>query len=256
MTTEGSLKVDGFTIDEGLQKILNAYRLEQAKSDTAVPEDHPMLKRQDRIKLPVKSLEGIVKKHLGDAPRFDIEKDNKKAESILNELAYALAQSEGYKDKLENFKDEDVRRYLGQVANATGNPIFNNKTALIRSILDLSFANPENDQYDKNSPLAQLIGYIGVQKDKPSEESGELSSSKLNYMKQVTAEKWNMLGKDGRAIPNIFSAKTGIKLKPYATAAEAFGEIERQGTYQLQGLIAKLPKTHTAAPESQMKYAA
>lgn len=243
-TDEGSLKVNDFTIDEGLQKILEAYRLQQAKSDTVVPEDHPILKRQNRINPEIKGLEGIVKRHLGESPRFDTKKGYNKAEAIVNELAYAFAQTKCYKGKLEEFKDENVRDYLGQIANATGNPIFSNKTALIRSILDLSFANPENDQYDKNSPLAQLIGYIAVQKDKPSEESGELSSSKLNYMRQVFAEKWNMLGKDGRAIPNAFTHKTGTGLEPYATGAEAFAGLERDGSYQLQGLITGLPKTH------------
>ncbi|MEK6983976.1 MAG: hypothetical protein AABX33_05360 [Nanoarchaeota archaeon] len=234
--SEGSLKVDGFTIDEGIKNQLEAYRLQQAKSDTAVPENHPILKRQNRITPIVKGLEGIVKKHLGEAPRFNPDTGNKKAESILKELAYALAQTEGYGGKIEGFNDELARSYLGQVSTATGNPIFGNMTQLIRIILDLNFANPDNEQYDKNSPLAQLISYIAVKKDKPSNRS--------NYERQVMGEKWNMLGEDGRAIPRTFTERSGIKLKPYATSSEAFGELERAGTYELQGIISKLPKTY------------
>lgn len=253
---EGSLKVDGFTIDEGLQKVLEAYRLQNAKSDTAVPEDHPILRRQNRITPHVKGLEGIVKNHLGKSPRFNPEMDYEKADAIINELAYALAKTEGYKGELKDFKDEDVRRYLGNVATATGNPIFSNKTALIDSILNLAFANPDSEQYAKDSPLAVLTGYIGALQDDPDKESKDLSSAKLNYTKQVLAEKWSRLGKDGRAIPNVFNAKTGINLKPYATANEAFAEVERQGTYELQGIISKLPKTYQATSQTQMDKAA
>ena len=252
-TKEGSLKANGFTIDEGLLDILKSYRLQNEKSHTAVPEDHPTLQRQERIKPHVKSLDNIVKQHLGSAPRFDVNHDEKKAESILKELAYTLAQTKEYKGKPEDFNDEMVRDYLAQVATATDNPIFRNKTALVRSILDLPFANPDNDQYDKNSPLAQLINYIAILKDNPSKESGQVSSGKLNYIKQVLAEKWNTMGKDGKAIPNAFQALTGVDLKPYATGGEAFAEVERQGNYQLQGLVAKLPKTYTATPETNGK---
>ena len=99
--------------------------------------------------------------------------------------------------------------------------------------------------------MAQLINYIAVQKDEPRQ--------KLNYKKQVFGEKWNMLGEDGRAIPRAFTTSTGIPLKPYATANEAFADLERAGTYEAQGLVLKLPKTYRPtipAPESQMKKAA
>ena len=243
-TNEGSLKVDGFTIDEGLQKMLAAYRLASAKSDTAVPEDHPVLQRQSRINSLAKNLEGIVKKHLGSAPRFDPNKDNEKADAILNELAYTIAQTEGYQGKPTEFKDVDARRYLETVSARTGNPVFANKTALVESILNLAFANPDNEQYDKNSPLAQLINYVAAQQENPGKESGQLSTKELNYQRQVFGEKWNKLGADGMAIPRKFNAVTEIPLKPTASFSEAFGALEESGRLEAQTLISKLPKTY------------
>ena len=256
-TNEGLLKMDGFTIDEGLQKMLRAYRLDQAKSDTAVPEDHPVLQRESRINPLVKSLEGILKKHLGGAERLNPNTDNDKADAIFNELAYALAQTEGYKGKQTEFKDVDARRYLEAVTARTGNPVFGNKTALIESVLNLAFANPDNTQYDKNSPLAQLINYVAGQQEKPSEESGQLSTKELTYQRQVAGEKWNKLGEDGMAIPRRFNAITGIPLKPNASSSEAFGAMEEAGRLEAQTLISRLPKTYKGtAPAPTGAYAA
>ena len=246
-TQTDEIKLNGVTADKALMEMLAMYRQQNAKGDTVVPENHPVIKRQSRLDSNEKGLEGLVKKSLGDNPRFNPHADYAKADEIIRGLAYELAKTEGHKGELKDFKDEDARRVLSRASQETGNPVFGNKTAFIQSILDLAYANPDSKQYDRNAPIAQLISYIARERD--------TESKKIVYYRQLFAEKWQRPG-DGIALQNQFSAATGIPLARTATANEAFGELERKGQYDAQGALLKLPKTYLASPKSQLDKAA
>ena len=76
-TETEDLKLNGVTVDEGLKEFLNAYRVQQGKSDT-IP-NHPVIVRQRRISENTQGLEGKVKSVLGNS----IKANEKHADDII-----------------------------------------------------------------------------------------------------------------------------------------------------------------------------
>ncbi len=244
MTTKTEdLKLNGVTVDEGLKELLDAYRVQEAKSDTAVPADHPVIVRQRRISENTQGLEGKVKGILGNS----IRADEKQAEDIIKNLAYEIAKSEtGFKGELKDFSDEQVRRYLTQAGSVLGNPTIGNNTEFKKSIINLAATKPGDPLYDSNSALAQLIQYIATQKDK--------ESTRINYLNTLIAEKWAM-PEYGIKLQERVGKAFGLPLNKTATASEALGDINRKAQLEAQMYATQTGKTYLT-PKSQMDKAA
>lgn len=224
--------LNGVSVDQAIDELLQAYTINsKGGHDADKPTDHPFLVRQRKISDNTQGLEGKVKSIVGDS----IRADKAKAESIIKELAYALAKTGGYGGKLEDFTDEKIRTYLSQASGALGNPTIGNKTEFIKSIMNLASAKPGDPAYDANSPLAQLIGYIATQQDD--------GSRRTSYLQQLIQEKWTQ-PEMGITLQNAIRNKFGIPLNATATAGEALNEINRRATLEAQTYAAQAGKTY------------
>lgn len=238
-----SLKLNGVTIDEALKELLSVYRVQEDKSDTAVPPDHPVIVRQRRISENTQGLESVVKGVLGSS----IKANEGHADEIIKKLAYDLAKTEaGFKGEIKDFSDEQVRKYLTQAGSALGSSTIGNKTEFKKSIINLAAAKPGDPLYDANSALAQLIQYIAAQKDK--------ESARINYLNTLIAEKWAM-PKYGIQLQGKLGKAFGIPLNQTATATEALGDINRKAQLEAQQYSSQTGKTYLT-PKSQLDKAA
>lgn len=230
----GELMLNGISVDDGLRELLEAYVVQNEHTDSDKAPDHPVIERQRRISKNTSGLEDVVKGVLGEG----IKASKDQAEAIAKNLAYELAQTEGFAGKPEDVSDEQVRKYLTQASNALGNPTIGNKTELVENIMNLAAAKPGDPLYDANSALAQLISYIAAQKD------GE--SRRLTYLRQLFAEKWARPG-DGIELQHRFSDKLRVPLGPTATANNAFTELDRRAALRAQLYAQEQgPKTYLA----------
>lgn len=237
----GTLMLNGISLDEGIQKMTQAYLADAAHSDKAVPADHPVWSRQRRISQNTENIENIVKGTLGSDVRLnpDNGKDVERADNIIKRLAYEVAKLEKYAGKFEEFaKNEDlVLKYLGQASQATGNPTIGNKVELKKDILNMSAVRPGDPLYSKESPLALLIQYVAQQADDPSKQ--------LNLIQTLLQQH----ATDARYINHTHHAlehATGDKFRTAATIPDMVGHIRRKGEIQAQEYAAKTSKTYLA----------
>ena len=238
--TPDAEKLDGFTIDQALNVLLDAYRVQQAKDSTSVKD--PNTERARRISSNVKGIEKIVTDVLGSSVRAS--KEN--AEAVIGKLAYELARADGYGGKPEDLPEQRKAEYLTNAGRALENPTIGNKLEFIKSIMNLASAKPGDPLYDSNSPLALLINYIATKNDE--------ESSKINYLNQLVQAAWQQPDK-GLKLQTGFNKEFGFKLAPSATAGEALTELRNFGTRQTQKYVESLPKTYQA-PQSQLDKAA
>ena len=226
-----SEKLNGVTIDNAIQELLDAYKLKQTKEGTLTD---PNSERARRINSHVQGIEGIVKGVLGENVRA--KKDQ--ADQIVCKLAYALAQAEGYTGKPEGLSDERKASYLANAASATGNPTIGNTAELAQNIMDMAGAKPGDPLYDTNSALAQLISFIATRKD--------VESARINYLNQLVNTGWQHPDK-GQKLQDALNKGFGFKLGPHASAVEALGEVRNYGARQTQEYAANIPKTYQKA---------
>lgn len=222
-------QLNGSTASEALEALYRIHNVTEKPKEGVAPE-HPSLKRQRRISDNTQSLEGKIKEILGK----DLKADKKSAVAIIKNLAYALAQTEGYKGKIEELNDEKVRMYLGHASSALGNPAIGNQIEFIKSIMNLPSAKPGDPLYDTNSPLAQLIRYIATQKDE--------EYRKENYLNAKLAEAWTQPDK-GFKLQNMVSEKFGIPLNRTATANDALSQLASLSALEAQKYAATTGKT-------------
>ena len=230
---EESLMLNGVSLDKGIKELLGAYLALESHDSHASNADHPIIVRQRRINKNVQDLEGKIKESLGDSLRAD----EKKADSIIKNLAYQLAVDEGYKGKIDEFKDEDARKYLTQAGDALNNPTIRNKTELKKSIINMAAVKPGDPLYDRNSPVAQLIEYIATQKDE--------ESKRLNYIQSLLQEH----ATDARyvkASQSKLGGKVGVNFSPAATIPEMIGAVGRKGQLQSQEYAEKRKTTYSS----------
>ncbi|MBI2559080.1 hypothetical protein HYW20_07200 [Candidatus Woesearchaeota archaeon] len=228
---EEHLMLNGVSLDEGLKKFVDGYLVHDAHGGTT---EHPIIERQRRINKNVQNLESIVKDKLGESLRAD----EKKADSIIKNLAYQLAVDEGYKGKLEEFDDEKARKYLSQAGEALGNPTLRNFTEFKKSIINMVAAKPGDPLYDRNSPLAQFIEHIATQKDE--------ESKKLNYYQSLLQEHATDVRYVSAAQTKL-GEKVGVRFSPAANIPEIIGAVSRKGQLQSQE-YAERRKTTYASP--------
>lgn len=240
MTTKTDAeKLNGVTIDEALQALLKAYRLQEEKDSKLV---EPNSERARRINSNAKGIEKIVTDTLGDSVRASKEQ----AGAIIGKLAYEIAKTEGYTGKPEDLPEERKAEYLGNAARALDNPTIGNKLEFVKSILNMPAAKPGDPLYDANSALAVLINYIATRQDE--------ESKRINYVQQLIQAAWQQPDK-GITLQGAFNKAFGFNLAPSATAGEALGELRNFGTRQTQEYVAKFPKTYQT-PKSQLDKAA
>ncbi len=232
MATETEdFKLNGVTVNKAFEELLKVYRLQQEKSDTEVPKDHPVLVRQRRITDNVQSLEGIVKGVLGN----NVKADKAKADAIIHKLGYELAKAEGYDGKSEDISGEKLRTYFTNAASAIGSQIIGNNSEFTKSIMNMAAAKPGDALYEANSALAQLIQYIATQKD--------TESRRINYINSLVAEKWTE-PETGIKLQGKVNTSFGIPLNTTATASDAIGEINRVAQLEAQQYAARTGKTY------------
>lgn len=223
-TADGGLMLNGMTAEGLFDELKKFYWVEHEG-----PNRHdPNSERQRRISTHQDGLESIVKGALGQS----IKAKKTQAENIVRQLAYALAQTENLDIALEAFDDEKVRKYLSEAASATQNPTIGNKINFIESIANMIAAKPGDPQYDRNSPLAVLIGYIASQKD--------TESRRINYDSQLLAEYWQKPG-IGIELQKLASEIFNIPLDKTATASDALSEIRTRAAVESQKYAATDP---------------
>lgn len=237
-TETEDFKLNGITADRALKEIYGMHNITEKPKDGTAPE-HPDLKRQRRISDNTQSLEGKVKEVLGSS--LKATKDH--ADNIIKNLAYALAQTEGYKGKIEELKDEQVRTYLSHASSALGNPTIGNQIEFIKSIINMPSAKPGDPTYDANSHLAQLIRYIATQKDEETRREA--------YITSKLAEAWTQPDK-GLKLQDKVRGIFKIPLNRTATANDALGEISRLSALEAQKYATTTGKTFL---DNAVKYA-
>ena len=213
MTTQTGTQLDVHDLDAIIGFFKSAY--EPVRTDSKEQPLHdPFIARRDRINKNTKGLEKNVEEILGESKTAS--KAN--AELIIHKLAYAAAQADGYKG-VENFKDEDLRKYLSQASAATGDPTIGNKVELKKSIMSMISARPGTTEYNADSPLGHLISYIAAQKDE--------ESKKINHYRTVLSEHWTEPG-TGLMLQKALGGSFNIPLHEIATASNFFTELEQR----------------------------
>lgn len=238
-TAHASLKLNGFTLDEGIQKLMDAYLAHEAKGDTAVPADHPVLERQVRLTDGTEGIEKIVKDTLGKASRLDPhnQADVAKADSLIRDLAYEVAVIRKYTGKKEEMDSEDVIRYLGEAGTAMGDSTVGNIVELKKSILNMSALKPGHPLYDRNSPVAHLIQYITTQKD---DESRLTQHIQTLLQQHATNPKYIL------ATQKAVGHATGKLYGPDAGIPDMILDLREAGELQAQQFARQKSKTYTA----------
>lgn len=238
------LKLNGVTVGEWIPEMVKGYLVKAEKDSTVDPE---YLQRQRRITANTDDLEGKIKSILGDSIKLDTKSgdDKQKAVNLAYRLAFEIAKTEGYSEKLEELPHERVSTYLLQASQATGNPTIGNWTDFIESILNMPAVRPGDPLYDRNSPLAALISYVATKKDKPSE--------RLQYIQRLFSQLWQKPGY-GLKLNERFSEAFGIPFGPTATANDVFGDINTRAGQEVQRLVSMRPKTYHKNPSGQATY--
>ena len=226
-----SEKLNGVTIDGAIKELSAAYKLQQTKEGALID---PNSERARRISSDVQGIESVVKGVLGN----NVRATKDQAYKIVSDLAYALAQAEGYTGKPGELSDERKASYLANAASATGNPVIGNTSELTQNIMDMASAKPGDPLYDSNSSIAQLINYIATRKDE--------KSARITYLNQLVVSAWQHPDK-GLKLQKALNEGFGFKLAPHASANESLGEVRNFGTRQTQEYVAKIPKTYQKA---------
>lgn len=238
-TADGSLRLNGFTLDEGIRKLVDAYLAHEAKGDTAVDKDHPVVDRQTRLTNTTEGIEKIVKDALGTASRFNPHnpEDVGKADALIKNLAYEFAKTRKYSGSLNDFTSEDVLRYLAEAGNATGDQTVGNMIEFKKNILNMPSLRAGHPLYNRESPIAHLIQYIASQKDDESRSTQHVQA----LLQQHATDPRYILATQGG-----LGHATGKHYSPSATIPEMLGDLRQAGELEAQKWAANKSKTYTA----------
>ena len=228
------IMLNGNSLDEVVGFTRMAY--ETMKTDTGAFHD-PVKERRKRIHTGNSALEETVKGIMGGNEKAD----KATAQKIVKSLAYEAAKAKGYHGELKEFSDEQVREYLSQASNATGDPTIGNKWGLIKSIMSMVSAKPGTSDYNADAPLGHLIRYIVAQKDEESQ--------KLNYFRTIASEQWQEPGTGLEMIKAFRAAFPEVPLSKTATAGEFFNHLETlYGAQSQTNTIKNDPKPYLDIP--------
>ena len=109
---DNGLMLNGVSLDAAINEMAHAYQVPHSEHDGHAAE-HPLIVRQRRISANTSKLEDKVKAILGT----DVKASKEHADKMIKTLAFEVAQSDGYKGKLEDFTSEQARNYLTTAAN-------------------------------------------------------------------------------------------------------------------------------------------
>ena len=229
---KSSLPLNGVGLDEAVNEFTNAYIVPEPNGIMQLHGDHPIIERQRRIQENSKGIEKIVESAL----EGKVKPSQNQAKNIVKKLAYELAKAESeFNGKLEDFTDEQVRKYTSRAGQALGNPRISSFVELVKSIRNMASAKPGDVAYDTNSALAQLIGYVGTRKDK--------QSLRLEYLQALFQEHSTDMPYIS-ALQKRLSGVIGKQFSPGATIPEILGEVSEYGRLQSQRALAQTEKTH------------
>jgi hypothetical protein len=238
-----ALKLNGITLDQGMQKLVDAYLIHAAHGDTAVPTDHPVLARQDNLTTVTEGIEKIVKDALGDSKRLDPHnsKDVARADSLMKSIAYEFAKTRKYSGKIEDMTDDDVIKYLAELGNATQDPTVGNMVEFKKSLLNAASLKPGTALYNRDSPIGHAIQYIATQKE---EGSGRLQHIQTLFQQHASNPEYVT------ATAHALSHATGKHYGRGATMSELLGDLRQAGELQAQQWAQQKSKTYTAPTQS------
>ena len=228
-----SMPLNGVGLDAAVNEYIGGYVVSEHNGVMQLDgKDHPVIERQRRIQEHSKGLEKTIEGVL----EGKVKPSQNQAKRMVKTLAYELATAEGeFHGKLEEFTDEQVRKYTSRAGQALGNPTISSNVELVKSIRNLASAKPGDVAYDTNSALAQLIGYVASRKDK--------QSIRLEYLQSLLQEHSTDMPyiaalhqKIGRAIGKEFSLE--------ATIPDMLREVNDYGRLQSQRALAQTEKTH------------
>ena len=227
-----SLPLNGVGLDQAVGEFASAYIVPEQNGIMALHGDHPIIERQRRIQDNSKGIEKLVESAL----EGKVKPSQNKAKFIVKTLTYELAKSEGeFHGTLHDFTDEQVRKYTSRAGQALGNPRISSYVELVKSIRNMASAKPGDVTYDTNSPLAQLIGYVGTRKDK--------QSLRLEYLQSLFQEHSTDMPYIS-ALQKKLGPAIGKQFSPEATIPEILGEVSEYGRLQSQRALAQTDKTH------------
>ena len=233
------LKLNGITVDEGIHKLVNAYLAHEAHGDKAVPVDHPLLERQDRLTTATEGIEKIVKDSLGDAKRLDPHNpaDVGKADALIKSLIYEFAKTKRYAGKMEDMTSQEISDYLQQLGSATNDPRVGSIVEFRKSILNMPVLRPGASLYNKDSPIGHVIQYIAAQNDKPT---AELQHAESLFQQHASDPRYVL------ATSAALSRATGKHYNEGASMGEVIADLRQAGELQAQKMAQERSKTYTA----------
>lgn len=226
------LDIDGVTAKGAVSEVTDSILPKRIpQKDGTVKEVFPTVERQREINDNLQSLEGIVKGELDK----DIKANPLEARKILNKLSYELAKAEGYQGKPEELTAEQKVGYITRAGQALGNSTIQNFTQLVESIVNMAAARPGDPLYNRESDLAQLIGYVATQKN--------TAARRIQFLQTQLATVYNKPGV-GLKIIDEFSKKANRPYANTATLGDIIGDINQIGTLEAQKAAATGAKTY------------
>ena len=239
-----SMPLNGVGLDAAISEYAGAHVVSEHNGVMEIHGDHPVIERQRRIQEHSKGIEKLVESALEGKVKPSKNESNR----IVRTLAYELAKAEGeFHGKLEEFTDEQVRKYTSRAGQALGNPTISSNVELVKSIRNLASAKPGDVAYDTNSALAQLIGYVASRKDK--------QSLRLEYLQSLFQEHSNDMPYIA-ALQNKLGGVIGKQFSPEATIPDMLREVNEYGRLQSQRALAQTEKTHLKPVPYEQKPAA
>jgi len=243
--SKDSMPLNGVGLDAAVGEYVGAYVVPEHNGVMQLDgKDHPTIERQRRIQEHSKGLEKTIEGIL----EGKVKPSQNQAKSMVKTLAYELAIAESeFHGKLEEFTDEQVRKYTSRAGQALGNPTISSNVELVKSIRNLASAKPGDVAYDTNSALAQLIGYAASRKDK--------QSLRLEYLQSLLQEHSNDMPYIA-ALQQKIGMAIGKQFSPEATIPDILREANEYGRLQSQRALAQTEKTHLKPVQYEQRKAA
>ena len=240
-----SMPLNGVDLDAAVSEYIGGHVVPEHNGIMQLDgKDHPTIERQRRIQNNSKGIEKTIEEIL----EGKVKPSQNQAKIIVKRLAYELATAESeFHGSLEEFTDEQVRKYTSRAGQALGNPTISSNVELVKSIRNLASAKPGDVAYDTNSALAQLIGYVASRKDK--------QSIRLEYLQSLFQEHSTDMPYIA-ALQQKIGGVIGKQFSPEATIPDMLREVNEYGRLQSQRALAQTEKTHLKPVQYEQKRAA
>ncbi len=232
-----------------LEKVLNRYVPDYHEALWVKHGEHgegrsnPNDDREDTIQHNLKSIDDMVSGVVSGSK----ELNEHQARKIIKELAFRVAQTEGYGKPISQFSEADVIKYLRQASEGTRNPTVGNYIQLVSSIMNLDIKDPKHQRFARDSPLGVLMSYVATQQD--------TDSKYLEFLREILAQYGSKPG-DGEKIQDALGNAFKVKFKRTATMSDVIGHIERATQIEVAKYRASGKKDYLEASPMMAKNAA